>query len=194
MLHEPFTKRVWTELGFFLLGSALAGVGLVFVACTMGAGLVLAITFFGLAVLALSLRSPWGIGSLQRGLVRSMLGETVATRRPSSHAGVLGWLILPARSCGVARGGLSHPQGAMVFLGAFVPFSLWWDVFALLIAPIFGRNGGGSPVWGLVSDFFPRTFNGYTGFLRDLVGLVLGAIFFFAAPGSCGASSTSTAC
>ena len=35
ILHEPFTKRVWSELAFFLLSSALAGVGLAFVAVTM---------------------------------------------------------------------------------------------------------------------------------------------------------------
>ena len=61
-LHEPFTKRVWSELAFFLLSAALAGAGLAFVSFTMVAGLFLAITFFGLAVLALSLRSARGIG------------------------------------------------------------------------------------------------------------------------------------
>ena len=66
VLHEPFTKRVWSELAFFLLSSALAGAGLFFVSFTMAAGLVLAITFFGLAVLALSLRSARGIGGFER--------------------------------------------------------------------------------------------------------------------------------
>ncbi len=66
VLHEPFTKRVWSELAFFLLSSALAGAGLRFVAVTMVAGLILAITFFGLAVLALSLRSARGIGGFER--------------------------------------------------------------------------------------------------------------------------------
>jgi len=185
VVHEPFTKRVWAELGFFLLGSALAAVGLVFVTFTMGAGLILAITFFGLAVLALSLRSARGIGSLQRGLVRSMLGETVDDPQAFvARPGFLGWL----QSClrdrvawrAVAYLTLKVPWSV---LGAFVAFSLWWDAFALLTAPIFGHNGGGSPVWGLVSAFFPSGyFNGDTGFFRDLVGLVLGAIFFFAAP------------
>jgi hypothetical protein len=68
VLHEPFTKRVWSELAFFLLGSALAGAGLAIVSFTMAAGLVLAITFFGVAVLALSLRSARGIGGFERGL------------------------------------------------------------------------------------------------------------------------------
>jgi signal transduction histidine kinase len=153
----------------------------------MGAGLVLAITFFGLAVLALSLRSARGIGSLQRRLVRSMLGESVEEPQPFvGRPGFLGWL----QSClrdrvawrAVAYLALKVPWS---FLGAFVALSLWWDAFALLAHPLFGHNGGGSPVWGLVSSFFPSDyFNGFgdTGFLRDVFGLILGAVFFFAAP------------
>jgi signal transduction histidine kinase len=185
--HEPFTKRVWAELGFFLLGSVLAAAGLFFVACTMGAGLVLAITFFGLAVLALSLRSARGIGTLQRGLARSMLAATVDDPQPFvSRPGFLGWL----QSClrdrvawrAVAYLALKVPWSV---LGAYVAFSLWWDAFALLTHPLFAHNGGGAPVWGLVSAFFPfGYFDGWndTGFLRNVFDLFLGAVFFFAAP------------
>jgi signal transduction histidine kinase len=185
ILHEPFTKRVWAELGFFLLGSALAGAGLFFVTCTMGAGLVLAITFFGFAIFALSLRSARGIGGMQRSLVRTMLGEVVEDPQPFvARPGFLGWL----QSCvrdrvawrSVAYLALKVPWS---ILGFFVAFSLWWDAFALLLHPLFGHGGGGSPVWGLVSSFFPSdSFSGGSGFVRDLAGLVLGAIFFFAAP------------
>ena len=66
VLHEPFTARPWKESAFFLLGAGLAGIGLAFVTFTMGAGVILAITIFGLALLALSLRSARGIGGLQR--------------------------------------------------------------------------------------------------------------------------------
>jgi signal transduction histidine kinase len=184
--HEPFTKRVWGELGFFLLGSALAGAGLFFVACTMGAGLVLAITFFGLAVLALSLRSARGIGGLQRGLARSMLGEIVADPQPFvARPGFLGWL----QSClrdrvawrAVAYLALKVPWS---ILGVFVAFSLWWDAFACLLHPLFGRNGGGPPVWGLARAFFPSGEFGFgpTGFLDNVGVFILGAVFFFAAP------------
>jgi len=170
-----------------LLASALAGAGLFFVACTMGVGLVLAITFFGFAIFALSLRSARGIGGMQRSLARSMLGEAVEDPQAfESRPGFLGWL----QSClrdrvawrAVAYLALKVPWSV---LGVFVAFSLWWDAFVLLAHPLFGHNGGGSPVWGLVSAFFPaNAFSGYgdTGFLRDLADLVLGAVFFFAAP------------
>jgi signal transduction histidine kinase len=185
ILHEPFTKRVWSELGFFLLGSTLAGAGLFFVAVTMGVGLVLAITFFGFAIFALSLRSARGIGGMQRSLVRSMLGESVEDPQAFvSRPGFLGWL----QSCvrdrvawrAVAYLALKVPWS---ILGVFVAFSLWWDAFVLLAHPLFGHGGGsGSPVWGLASAFFPSQAFSDNGFFRDLAGLVLGAIFFFAAP------------
>ncbi|HEY5384307.1 MAG TPA: sensor domain-containing protein [Acidimicrobiales bacterium] len=185
ILHEPFTKRVWSELGFFLLGSALAGAGLFFVAGTMGVGLVLAITFFGFAIFALSLRSARGIGGMQRSLVRSMLGESVEDPQAFvSRPGFLGWL----QSCvrdrvawrAVAYLALKVPWS---ILGVFVAFSLWWDAFVLLAHPLFGHGGGsGSPVWGLASAFFPSHAFSDNGFFGDLAGLVLGAIFFFAAP------------
>ena len=185
ILHEPFTKRVWSELAFFLLSSALAGAGLLFVLSTMAAGLILAITFFGLAVLALSLRSARGIGGLERGLVRSMLGEVVEDPQPfAGRPGFLGWL----QSClrdrvswrGVGYLALKVPWS---ILGVLVAVSLWWDAFVSLLTPLLGRSGGGPPVWGIAQVFFPRPFDGNPiGFFRGVAIFVLGAIFFFAAP------------
>ena len=187
ILHEPFTKRVWSELAFFLLSSALAGVGLLFVSATMVTGLILAITFFGLAVLALSLRSARGIGGLERGLVRSMLGEVVEDPQPfAGRPGFLGWL----QSClrdrvGWRAVGYLALKVPWSLLGVFVAISLWWDAFAGLTHPLFGRNGGGLGVWGPAQVFVPsRSFNGFgnEGFFHDIAIFVLGAIFFFAAP------------
>jgi signal transduction histidine kinase len=187
ILHEPFTKRVWNELGFFLLGSALAGVALAFIALGMFAGLILAITFFGLAVLALSLRMARGLGGFQRGLARAMLGEPVQDPEPfAGRPGFLGWLqsCLRDRVAWRAVGYLAL-KVPWSLLGAFVALSLWWDAIALLAHPLFGSNGDGTPVWGLVSAFFPpSSFAGFSdaGFLRGVFDLVLGAFFFFAAP------------
>jgi signal transduction histidine kinase len=187
VLHEPFTIRPWSELGFFLLSAGLAGFGLMFVAFTMGAGILLAITFFGLAVLALSLRSARGIGGWMRALVRNMLGEKVEDPQPfAGRRGFLGWLQSSLRDRVAWRAvGYLALKAPWSLLGIVVAFSLWWDAFALLTHPFFGRNGGGAPVWGLASAFFPSArFNGYGGqsFLRDVLGVILGAIFFFAAP------------
>jgi signal transduction histidine kinase len=186
VLHEPFTKRVWSELAFFLLSSALAGAGLLFVASTMAAGLILAITFFGLAVLALSLRSARGIGGFERGLARSMLGEVVED--PQSFAGrpgFLGWLQSCLRDRVAWRAvGYLAVKIPWSILGFLVAVSLWWDAFACLLRPLFGGNGGGTPVWGLPATFFPGDFNGFdsNGFFHDVAIFILGAVFFFAAP------------
>ena len=56
ILRAPFTKRTWSELLFLVIGRLLAALGFAFVVLTMAAGVVLAITFFGLAVIGLSLR------------------------------------------------------------------------------------------------------------------------------------------
>ncbi len=60
ILREPFTKRPWSELAFFFLSGGLAVLALGFVGLTMVTGVVLAVTFFGLGILALSLRSAAG--------------------------------------------------------------------------------------------------------------------------------------
>ena len=71
ILREPFTARPWNELAFYLVSGGLAAGGLAFVGATMATGIVLAITFVGLAVLALSVRSARGIGGWTRALART---------------------------------------------------------------------------------------------------------------------------
>src|ERR1700722_10983794 len=60
ILHAPFTKRTWSEFLFLCVGIPLAFFGLAFVVLTMAAGVALAITFVGLAVIGLSVRGARG--------------------------------------------------------------------------------------------------------------------------------------
>ena len=89
---EPFHKRSWAELGFFLASSALAvpaafGLGVVgFV------GVVLTVVFVGVVVLAGGLRAARGLGRWQRAMARRLLGEVIPNRSrsapgPGSSAG-----------------------------------------------------------------------------------------------------------
>jgi signal transduction histidine kinase len=187
ILHEPFTMRVWSELAFFLLGSALAGVGLFFVWVTGLAGLVLAITFFGLALLAFSLRIGRGIGGLERNLVRSMLGEPVEDPPPfAGRPGFLGWLqsCLRDRVAWRAVGYLALKVPWSI-LGIFVAISVWWDAFACLTHPLFGANGGGPGLWGPVRVFSPGgDFQGFNSqsFIHEVAIFIFGGVLFFAAP------------
>ncbi len=185
VLHEPFTKRAWSELAFFILSGALAGAGLFFVSATMAGGLVLAITFFGLALLALSLRSARGIGGFERGLARSLLGVTVEDPQPfAGRPGFLGWLqsCLRDRVSWRAVGYLAV-KVPWTLLGVFVAVSLWWDAVTCLLQPLFGRNGGGPPVWGLARGIFPGIADSFpASFIHEVGIFILGAIFLFAAP------------
>ncbi len=185
ILHEPFTSRVWRELAFFVVSGGLAVAGLAFVGFTMAAGLVLAITFFGLAILALALRSARGIGGLMRGLGHGLLDVRVEDPGPFvSRPGFLGWLQSSIRDRvswrSVAYLALKVP---LTMLGFYVAFSLWWDALACLAGSL--RAGGlGPPVFGLVANVFPPGYLsvGMDGFGHGLFLLISGAIFFFAAP------------
>lgn len=184
--REPFTRRTWSDLAFYLVSGGLAIVSLVLVASTMAAGLVLAVTFFGLAILALSLRSARGIGTLQRGLARGILQMEIDDPQPfTSRPGFLGWLQSSVRDRvawrAVAYLAIKVPW---TLLGFYVAFSLWWDAFVCLTHPIFFA-GNGEPIFGLVPNLFglnpsgpPAPNGGVSGFTL----FVLGVIFFFAAP------------
>ena len=201
VLHEPFTKRVWSELAFFLLGSALAG-----------AGLALRRVHHGAPVSSWpSPSSAWpswrcrcgapaaSAGS-QRSLARSMLGETVED--PQAFAGRPGLpglaAVVPARPCGLACRGLPRPEGALVRSSvSSVAFSLWWDAFACLLHPLFGRNGGGPAGVGSRRGLLPG------GRLRIRPDRLPPRTWPSSSsapssssrrPGSCAASSTSIAC
>jgi signal transduction histidine kinase len=184
--REPFTKRPWAELSFFLVSGGLAGLGLAFVGFTIVTGVVLAITFFGLAVLALSIRSARGMGGWQRGLARAMLGEAVEDPEPFvGRRGFLGWLQASLRDrVGWRAVAYLAVKVPWTVLGVFVAVSLWWDVFACLLRPFSGSNGGGPPVWGLVPNLFGQDFFAFygQGFLHDLAVFLVGLVFLVAAP------------
>ena len=188
VVREPFTKRPWRELGFWMVSALLAFVSLFVVAATMIAGVWLIITFVGLIIIALSLRIARGVGRFQRGLARNFLGESVEdpgafVRRP----GFFGWLQSALRDRvawrSVAYLALKLPW---TLLGAYVAFSLWWDAIVGLLSPVFSHGDGGSgPMWGLLQNIFlPNGINGGDGGFGHTFGLfVLGILAFFAAPG-----------
>ena len=187
ILREPFTRRPWIELAFFLVSGGLAGVGLIFIGATMFLGVVLCITFFGLAFLGLSLRSARGMARWQRDLAHNLLGDTSRSPPPFvARPGFFGWLQSVLRDRVAWRAvGYFALKVPWTILGVYVAFSLWWDAFACLLRPLFWGSNGGSAVWG----FFPNVFapganlnNGPIGFWHDVAIFVLGVIFLFAAP------------
>jgi len=184
ILHTPFTKRTWSELCFFSLGAVLAVVGFAFVVSTMATGVVLAITFLGLAVIGLSLRGARGIGAIQRRMARELLDEEVDEPEPfAPRPGFLGWLQSALRDRTAWRA-IAYVAAKVVlaFLGTLFAFSVWFDAFTCLITPL---GGGGQPkVFGLVQILFPPGYFsiGMPGWLHGTAIFFTGVLLFFAAP------------
>jgi signal transduction histidine kinase len=184
--HEPFAKRTWSEFWFLTVGTPLAALGLAFVVLTLGAGVILAITFFGLAIIALSIRGSRGLGGLHRQLARGLLSEEIEEPEPFVHRpGFLGWLQSALRDRtgwrSMAYVALKVP---LAFLGIFIGFSMWWDAFYCLTYPIWGGRGNGVAVFGVPQIIFANGFfsGGQWGFLHGVGIFLAGILFFFAAP------------
>jgi len=186
--REPFTRRSWSEFSFLGIGAPLAAVGFACVAGTLFAGMVLAITFFGLAVLALSVRMARGFGGFHRQLARGLLDEQIEDPEPFvARPGFLGWLQSALRDRtgwrSMAYLAIKVPLAA---LGILVGFAAWWDAFFCITYPLWGGAGAGNrvAVFGLPQVAFgPGFFSaGQYGFLHALGVFFAGIVFFFAAP------------
>jgi signal transduction histidine kinase len=185
-LREPFQARTWSEFFFVVLGTPLAFGALAFIVLTMAGGLVLAVTFFGTAVLALSIRGARGFATLQRGLARGMLGEHIEEPEAfTPRRGFLGWLQAALRD----RAGWR----AMAYFVIKVPFSVfvvyaavsvWWDAFVCLIHPIFTRGADSPAEFGLVFNVFRPGYLhlGDSGFFNYVGIFISGIVLLLAAP------------
>jgi len=186
VLREPFTKRPWTELAFYLVSGGLAVVGIGFVGLTMVTGVALAVTFFGLVVLAVSIRSARGISGWNRALARSILGMQIDDPEPFvSRPGFLGWLQSSLRDrVGWRAVGYLAVKVPWTALGFYVAFTLWWDAFACLTHPFLSAGAVSPPVFGLERNVFPPGYFAVNsaGVFHGAAILVSGAVFLFAAP------------
>jgi signal transduction histidine kinase len=184
--QEPFNRRTWSELSFLAISAPFAAIALGFVAVTFFGGLVLAITFFGLAFVALSVRMARGFGGFQRQLARGLLNEQIEDPEPFTYRpGFLGWLQSALRD----RTGWR----AMAYLAVKVPlatvsilvgFAAWWDAFFSITYPVWGGTNNPVAVFGLPEVFFGTGFfsAGQGGFFHSLGVFCAGVVFFFAAP------------
>jgi signal transduction histidine kinase len=186
VLREPFTKRAWSELAFYFVSGGLAVAGIGFVGLTMVTGVALAVTFFGLAVLALSIRSARGICGWNRALARSILGMQIDDPEAFvSRPGFLGWLQSTLRDrVGWRAVGYLAIKVPWTALGFYVAFSLWWDAFACLTHPFLSSGVVSPPVFGLERNVFPPGYFAVNsaGVFHGLSILVSGAVFLVAAP------------
>ena len=186
ILREPFAKRTWSEFWFLTIGIPLAGVGMAFVALTMFAGVILAITFFGLAIIALSVRGSRGLGGFHRQLARGLLNEEIDDPEPFEHRpGFFGWLQAGFRDrTGWRSMAYVVVKVPLALLGLFGAFAVWWSAFFCLTFPIWGGPGQQVAVFGLPRFFFGNTFfsGGQFGRGHGLGVFLAGLFFLFAAP------------
>jgi signal transduction histidine kinase len=183
VLREPFQRRTWAELGFFLAASALAAAAVAVLGVLGFAGLVLTIVFVGVLILAGDLRIARGLGRWQRSLARQMLGEDIP--EPAAfrvRLGHFGWLraALSDRSAWRSVGYFAAKVPLTIF-GVWFALSIWIEAFLGIVSPLFGGDGtsGFGPLGRLV-----RHGGGPTpgGFATHLGFFVTGVLFLFVAP------------
>jgi signal transduction histidine kinase len=184
--HEPWAKRTWSEFFFTVLGAPMAGLGLAFVAFTMGAGALLTITFVGLFLIALGVHGARVIGGIHRNLARSLLDEEIEDPEPFvPRHGMFGWLQSTLRDrTGWRSLAYILVKVPLAALGITLGFAAWWDAFFCVTFPIWGGSGNHVAVFGLPELLFGPGFfsGGQAGFWHGLGVFFTGILFFFAAP------------
>jgi signal transduction histidine kinase len=187
IIETPFTRRTWSELLFLLTGIPIAFLGFAFIGVTLTAGVVLAITFIGLAIIAIAVRGARGIGGIQRRLAAALLNEAIEEPRAfSPRPGYLGWLQSALRDRtgwkAMAYVAIKVPLSIVAF---FTAFSVWWDAFRNLTYPFWGiANHGGLAEWGVIQVLFhPGYLSPWnSGPIVGLATVITGVVFFFIAP------------
>ena len=184
VLRAPFEKRTWSELLFVLMGTALAGAGIVFVGVTMAAGAFFAVTFIGLVIVALSVRGARVIGGFHRDMARNLLGEHIeAPEAFISRPGFFGWLQSALRDRVGWRAILYIiAKAALAIIGILTAISVWFDAFSCFSYPV--SQGHHPSVYGLAQFLFPPGYFSVSdpSWFHGLAVFWTGILLFFAAP------------
>lgn len=177
--REPFQARAWRELAFFVLSGFAGGLGLAFVAVTMGAGIVLAIVFVGLLLMAGALRGIRGVGAWHRALARHFLDEDIAEPEPfRTRPGFLGWLGASLTDRAAWRSlGYAILKVPLVLFGVWFGLSVWIEALVGLTAPLTGSGVGGFGAMhgglGLLAFRSPGLLHREVAFFYGLVLLLI---------------------
>ena len=183
--REPFLKRSWAELAYFLVGSAFAFAAAFALGAVGIAGLLLTVAFVGVAILAGGLRAARGFGRWQRGIARRVLGEDIAEPMPfTPRPGLFGWLggSLSDRTAWRAVGYFVAKVPLTLF-GVWFALSIWLEAIFGVASPFTGVHGTGRfGPFGRV--LYPAGSYGGppSGFASHLGVFVAGVVFLFVAP------------
>jgi signal transduction histidine kinase len=174
--REPFQKRSWAELGFFLASSVLAYGAVALVGVLGLAGLVLTVLFVGALLIAGALRTARGLGRWQRQLARRVLGEDIPEPQPfGARPGLVGWwrASLGDRAAWRAVGYFVAKVPLTIF-GVWFALSMWLEALLGIASPLAGPGG---PTRFGVLDRLSRP--GDSAHLRTFL---TGLVFLFVAP------------
>jgi signal transduction histidine kinase len=182
---EPFRRRSWAELGFFLVGSAVACAGALVLVALGTAGLALTVVFVGVLILAGALRAARGFGRWQRALARRLLGEEIAEPEPfSPRPGFFGWLrgSLGDRAAWRALGYCVAKVPLTIF-GVWFALSLWIEALFGITSPLTGHPA--SARFGPFGRVLAPGYNGglpSPGFTTRVGVFAVGVVLLFVAP------------
>jgi signal transduction histidine kinase len=154
ILREPFHRRTWSELAFFLVSGLVGCLGAVFVLVTMGLGVFLAVVFVGLLIIAGSLRGLRGIGAWHRALAGHFLDEHIPEPEPfRPRPGFFGWLGAAFRDWAGWRAlGYTVVKIPLLIFGIWLALSVWIEAFLSVFYAVIGGHRG-------VSEFGPLRGN-----------------------------------
>ena len=138
--REPFQRRSWAELGFFLASSVLACAAAFALGALGIAGLVLTVVFVGVLILAGGLRAARGLGRWQRALARRMLGEEISEPEPfSARPGFFGWLRASLGDRAAWRAvGYFVAKVPLTIFGVWFALSIWVEALFGVASPLTG--------------------------------------------------------
>jgi len=163
MLRAPFAGATWRANLYSLVGVLLAVPGFLFVVASTALGLGLAVTFFGLPLLALGGLVAIRLGGLHRELAAALLGQEVTGARSRLPGrGLFGWL----------QARLADPVAwrARLYMVIKLPLSLV-SLYAVVVLYFEGIVLALYPLWWSLSPPSPSTARSPAGVL-DLGALI----------------------
>ena len=181
---EPFHKRSWAELGFFLVGAVLAGGAVVLLGVLGIAGVALTVGFVGVLILAGGLRAARALGGWQRALAWRVLGEEIAAPEAfDPRPGFLGWLRASFADPAAWRAvGYFVIKAPLTLFGIWFALSLWIEAISGIASPFIGVTN--SARFGVFGRFLTNStrLGAGPGFATRLGVFVTGVVLLFVAP------------
>ncbi len=183
-LREPFQKRSWAELGYFLAASALAAGAVIALGAIGFVGLILTVVLLGIFILGGGLRVARGLGRWQRALAWATLGEEISEPEPFSPApGVFRWLRAALGDGAAWRSVLYFAAKVpLTLFGVWFALSVWVEAILGIASPILGD--GGTTRFGLLGHTAATAGSppGPPGPRAHVTEFAVGVLFLFLAP------------